>query len=873
MPSEENSLRRRLGAGIQAMLRSAVLPGEGLLHWRERIVAAIYSVGVVGGVLTMIPLTPFLLDRGQKLVVATDFTVLALLAGIFLGRRRLGYPLRAGFLVVVTYGLGVVYLQQMGLLAGGMLWLFAAAVLAVVLLGLSAAVVVLVLNFLTLVAFAWCLDHGYLAWARGLPDIMRLWTVVGYNFFLLSAVVTASVAVLARGMEEAWREEQRAREKVARERDKLDLAFQRLRGESDRRRQSQEEFRAAFDSAPIGMLLVATDRRILRVNKTLEDLLGYREDELVGRSFNDFTHPDDRGGGRSRFGRILSGAEQRNSAEKRYLHKSGQVVWVLASNSLVRDENGQPLHFVCHLQNITERKEAEEKLHQSEARYRSLVEDMPYGLFLVELPSGRFLFLNSEIQRMFGFEPGEPITRTIWDVIAPRDHELVAKRFAQRLAGQGVSSSYTYTAFRKDGTPMRVEATVTLTEYNGKMAAQGFARDITAQENLQKQLEQAQKMEAVGTLAGGVAHEFNNILMAIRGYSQLLAGREGLAAPHREHLTQIDEATKRASDLVESMLNFSRLEGGGVQAVEPNRVVQMVARLLERTLPPNLSLQLRLGPELPLVMANPHHLEQILLNLAVNARDAMPDGGVITIRTGNLVVDEKFLRGHPWARAANYDWIAVEDQGVGIPAEVLPRIFEPFFTTKEPGKGTGLGLSVAYSMIKTHQGEIEVDSRPGAGAVFTLYLPGDPELELPAPEESRDTPLPQGRGQRILVVDDEAAVRDISREALESFGYQVALASQGREALELYTAAQERGEAYDLVILDLSMPVMDGRQCLAELWQVDPGARVIVATGHIADHRELPGLGLEVTGVLGKPFDLAELLQEVHQALATPRVG
>jgi two-component system cell cycle sensor histidine kinase/response regulator CckA len=393
--------------------------------------------------------------------------------------------------------------------------------------------------------------------------------------------------------------------------------------------------------------------------------------------------------------------------------------------------------------------------------------------------------------------------------------------------------------------------------------------DNTEKEQLQRQLQHAQKMLALGTLAAGMAHEFNNILAAIRGYAQLMLLRAKADHFLSEHLQDIDESCQRAAKLIRKMLTFSRVDAGQKRPVKVNQVIEGVQRLLRQTFQPDISLKADLQGSLPFVMGEPNQLEQVILNLAVNARDAMPNGGEIRFVSRLVDLGEDFCRAHPWAKAGRYVGLHVEDTGGGMHQEVLDQVFEPFFTTKEPGRGTGLGLSIAYSIVKNHGGYIIAESEKGNGSCFRIYLP----IMEEAVEEVLETPagetFPRGNGQYVLVVDDEPKLREIVNKMLDSFGYVVTLAANGDEALLRYREAQQQGATFDLVILDLAMPVMDGETCLGHLLEIDPYARVLIVTGYRSEPADLRALQKKSKGILRKPFDLRTLLHGVKMALDT----
>lgn len=397
-------------------------------------------------------------------------------------------------------------------------------------------------------------------------------------------------------------------------------------------------------------------------------------------------------------------------------------------------------------------------------------------------------------------------------------------------------------------------------------------QDDTEREELQRQLQHAQKMQAVGTLAAGMAHEFNNILAAIQGYAQLMGFELGPEDPNVEYVKEIQASCQRAAGLIRKMLSFSRLEQGERLPVKLNQVAEGVAQMLRQTLPPKIQVHLDLQPGLPFVMGEHSQLEQVILNLGLNARDALSGSGEIRISTRERTLEEGFCRAHPWARPGRYVEVGVEDNGIGMPPEVLERVFEPFFTTKEPGKGTGLGLTIAYSIVKSHNGYILAESPAGSGigSRFRVFLPVVEEIEEEQSTGVDGAKLPRGRGERVLLVDDEVQLLQIGAKMLSSSGYRADVVLNGEEALRLYAEAIRQGDPYRLVMLDLAMPVMDGRECMARILELDPKARVLIATGGPMDARDRDEIPPGALGVLQKPFRLEALLESVREALERP---
>ena len=408
--------------------------------------------------------------------------------------------------------------------------------------------------------------------------------------------------------------------------------------------------------------------------------------------------------------------------------------------------------------------------------------------------------------------------------------------------------------------------------YDGRMVKLQIATDITQFKDLQKrqanaeeQLRQAQKMEAVGTLAGGIAHDFNNLLQAINGFAQLLLMDKSEQDPDWQGLTAIHKAGKRASDLVRSLLLFSRKAGIQQKPLELNLEIERARKVLERIIPKMVDIEIHPGGHLWRLMADPVQIEQIILNLGTNAADAMPDGGVLSFETSNLTLDSDYADRRIDAEPGRYVLLTVSDTGKGMDEETIEHIFEPFYTTKEIGKGTGLGLASVYGIVKSHGGRISCYSEIGQGASFKIYFPAMDLLENEVEEEDAEAPKPlKGGSETILLVDDEEAIIGSAGQALKRYGYTVMTASNGEEALEVYSA---NSGAIDLVIMDLGMPGMGGHKCLRELLQIDAAARVMIASGYSINGQVKKTLEAGAVGYVGKPYQLADLLRKVREAL------
>jgi signal transduction histidine kinase/ActR/RegA family two-component response regulator len=398
----------------------------------------------------------------------------------------------------------------------------------------------------------------------------------------------------------------------------------------------------------------------------------------------------------------------------------------------------------------------------------------------------------------------------------------------------------------------------------------GMVMDITERrrsekekDRMQAQLLHAQKMEAVGTLAGGIAHDFNNMLQAVLGYGQLLLFGKEKDEPGYKDIQEIVSAAGRGRELTRQLLTFSSKVESKRQPLNLNHQVEQVRKLLERTIPKMIAIEIHLADDLETIDADPAQMEQVLMNLAVNAKDAMPEGGRLVIETTNTTLDDDYCKAHLEARTGDYVLLTVSDTGHGMDRKTQARIFEPFFTTKGPGKGTGLGLAMVYGIVKSHDGYIMCYSELGEGTTFKIYLPViERRGETAEPKEAEVSP--RGGTETILLVDDELAIRKLGERVLRSAGYTVVAAPDGESALELY---RKEHEHIDLVMLDLIMPGMGGKRCLEELVIVNPHVKVIIATGYSANGHTKTALEAGARGCISKPYDARQMLKEVRDVL------
>ncbi|HYL82594.1 MAG TPA: PAS domain S-box protein [Candidatus Angelobacter sp.] len=514
-----------------------------------------------------------------------------------------------------------------------------------------------------------------------------------------------------------------------------------------------------------------------------------------------------------------------------------------------------------HIALAIERRRSEDALRKKEEMFRLLFSHNPLPTWVIDRDSLRFLEVNEAATRVYGYTADEFKKMTVLDFRPDEEKERFLE-YLKRNSGDGLYRG-NWRHRKKDGKIIQVETTVHELEYSGKRVRLIVAQDVSERHILEQQLRQSQKMEAVGRLAGGVAHDFNNLLMVIKGHTELLLQSLPRSEQYTRKIEQIDRAADRASGLTRQLLAFSRLQMLQPHVMNLNDVVQDMGRLLPRLIGEDIELVIRAAGDLGAVRADASQMEQIIMNLAVNARDAMPEGGRLIIETSNTDLDGAYNEKHPIVRQGPYVLLAVSDTGTGMDAETQAHIFEPFFTTKPQGKGTGLGLATVYGVVKQSGGFIWVYSELGRGTTFKIYLPRVDQPVDRAVSGPSAVEAPKGT-ETILLTEDEQDVREVAREFLESGGYTVMEARDGSEALAL---AEKHEGAIKLLITDMVMPRMTGLELAARLKEKQPGLRMLYMSGY-SERAAAESLQLDPSvKLLTKPFSRSVLLRAVHELL------
>jgi len=633
----------------------------------------------------------------------------------------------------------------------------------------------------------------------------------------------------------------------------------------DALKQSEARLRSIIEHSNEMFFYHDTNHQLLYASPQSEVIFDYAPDE-ARRKWTDFiTDSPLNQTGIELTERAIQTGERQGPYLLELRRKDGGIVVLEIDESPVKDASGKVVAISGAARDVTRQKRAEQALQEEKERLRILVEKSPWGISLIG-QDGRYKYLNPKFIEIFGYTLEDIPTGNEWFRRAYPDKsyrkEVIAAWFDDRKRyGVGEARPRTYRAVCKDGSKKVIIFRSVSMETGDQLV---FYEDSTETRRLEEQLRQAQKMEAVGTLAGGIAHDFNNLLQVIMGYAQMMMMGKEQADPDLGRLREIERAGQRAGELSKQLLTFSRKVETKLRPVDLNREVQQIEQLLRRTIPKMITIELHLEEGLKVINADPAQVEQVMMNLSVNARDAMPEGGRLVIETETISLDEEYCRSHLGAVPGEYVLLAVSDTGSGMNKETVDHIFEPFYTTKETDKGTGLGLSMVYGIVKSHGGYIMCYSEPGEGTTFKIYFPAIEAVSMERGAEKEGEGEIQGGSETILLVDDERLLQNLGKEILERFGYTVLIADRGEKALEIY---KEKRDEISLVILDIIMPGMGGARCLEELLRVNPLVKVIFTSGYSINGPMQEAAHAGAKGFISKPYELRQMLKAVREVL------
>ena len=646
------------------------------------------------------------------------------------------------------------------------------------------------------------------------------------------------------------------------ERDTQDIQ----RGKAEAEREKSERFLEDIVENIPDMIFVkdVEDLRFVRFNRAGEELLGYSREELLGKNDYDMFPKEQADFFTLKDREVIAG---KNVAEIEYeeINTRYKGKRILRTKKLpVLSADGKPQFLLGISTDVTDYKKAEDQLKSSYVRLRQIFDSITGAILVIDSQSYEILYANSFSEELYGRNLEGGICHEQLQELGVPCKECSMSHVID-LKGQPYQMEYYNKILNKhlfvteriikwpDGRDVKFQFTVDMTD---------IKKSEQEREQLQSQLLQAQKMEAVGTLAGGIAHDFNNLLQVILGYSELILSHTNQDDPQYKDLQRIYQAGKRGADLVRSLLTFSRRVETKYTPVDMNQQIAALGSLLSRTIPKNIRIDLQFGGDLQSILADPSQIDQILMNLAVNSRDAMPDGGTFSIKTSNVQLDEEYCNKNIGIQPGDYVMVTVSDTGHGMDQETLEHIFEPFFSTKEVGKGTGLGLATVYGIVKQLRGHITCESKLDQGTTFTIFLPSIQMKNLSQTQVNEN--IIEGGNENILLVDDDEEIRNLGRAILKPLGYSILTASNGQEALKIY---KKQADRISMVVLDLLMPEMDGTKCLDEILALNPQAKVIIASGFSVDTKVKDTLQHKARAFVEKPFDPKKLATTVRTVL------
>jgi PAS domain S-box-containing protein len=622
----------------------------------------------------------------------------------------------------------------------------------------------------------------------------------------------------------------------------------------DALRASERRFRSVFESAAVGVALAGVDGSIIDANRALADMLGYTRDELCRLSAAQITHPDDTSIERGLFRELREQPEGFLHLEKRYVRKDGSIIWGRLSLSAIRDDLGQPTTVLALVEDVTDRVHLVEELTRSYGALKNVLDHLTVGVCIAVF--NRFEYANPALCRMLGYTDAELRRLDPESLVQDWDASRLREVVDRLDAGRAEEVRALARLRRKDGTSFDARVTGVAMRHHGDLADLFLVEDLTREQDQQAQLAQAQVLHTIGLLAGGIAHDFNNLLTGFAAHASLLRGQVQRLGLDAHDVDGLERLIQRAAALTQKLLAFGRRQILRAVPLDAGRLVAEFVPVARRLLGERIRIETRLTGEPLVVMADPIQLEQVLLNLAVNARDAMQGGGTLTFETEL----------EPAAASLDQPGFAVlvvRDTGRGIAPAHLGRVFEPFFTTKPTGAGTGLGLAVVHGIVEQHDGTIDVASRLGEGTEFRVRLPLTTKAPV-APDRRSDPPVaPAPIGLRVLVAEDDDDLRHLVERVLNRAGYRVIPARDGGEAVEAFL----REPDIALVLLDMVMPDLTGLEALDQIRKVDPTVPAVLVSGYSDDLVDGEGGRRDDLLFVPKPFSPAEILAAVARAL------
>ncbi len=758
------------------------------------------------------------------------------------------------------YCAGLTSLFALGPVGSGRIFLFAFALLASLLLGLRAGILALVLNICTFLSFGWMLSTDQLQWSHITIQASNKWGANGYTFFVLNTVVTVSLGVLVAALEKNLKKEQSLTRELTSSNIQLGKknAEQRLAEES--LRISEERFRIVSEitSDFSYSFRVDSDKNLVLewMTEAVVRITGFESTALSSiDEWRKIIYPADKSIKNNHLKTLLSG--QSSAVEYRIFSKTGEVRWLLDHGYPLIDDSSKSVRQIYGaVQDITQRKQAVAALRASEEKYRLLIDNADNAIFIAQ--DEIMKFPNPKTLELFGCSEAYLLKTPFIEFIHPEDRNTVITNHRSRLKGRNPLNAYSFRVINKHGDEIWTQLNTTLITWEGRPATLNFLRDITEQKGLEYRLQQAQKMEAIGTLAGGVAHDLNNILSGIVSYPELLLLDLPEDSSLREPIETIQKSGQKAAAIVQDLLTLARRGVSISEVVNLNQIISQYLISPEHkkmlSYHPKVEVNTRLETNLYDILGSSIHLSKTIMNLVSNSAEAMPDGGSVIISTDFRYI-EKSVIGFETIEEGEYAILTVSDKGTGISSAEIGKIFEPFYTKKVMGRsGTGLGMAVVWGTVKDHKGFIDVQSSLGKGTTFTIYFPIT-RKEMEAHKDAIKIEDYMGNGESILVVDDVQSQREIATSMLNKIGYNAESVASGEEAIDYL-----KGKPIDLLLLDMIMdPGINGLETFERIREINPEQKAVIASGFSDPDQVKEAKRIGARAYLKKPYSLEHI--------------
>lgn len=864
------NIRSRLISSLPGLQLSESTDFESWRIWYLKITIIINIFTIPAAAAVAFPV--FLSDKNYLLIIFIITGWIILVSRLFSAAND--YKVNAYIYFTVIYVLivyGIIVLGPADIRSACLV--FVSIIFALV-FGNIGAVFSTVLNTTILIVLYIVIDPGNKAWADVYSGSLFEWFIFLVNLSIITLAASLSVGFLVNKFERSLKYERATSQRLSAETEKLKSANLRLENEVEQRRQaekalsmSEEKYRLLIENIPSVTWITDEHGRTTFISPNVQSIFGYTPPEICESGSEIWfgrIHPDDSDHVMSSFQTMFT-QKQDYDIQYRIRRKDERWIWIHDKGVQAFEKDGKRYAYGV-FSDVTKQKQTEEALRKSEELYHALVETTNTGFVVID-SEGRVIDANQEYVRLSGHRDLDDIRgRSVIEWTADYEKEINSEAVRQCMKNgflRNLEIDYT----DSNGNAIPVEINATVIDKDGVPQILTLCRDITERrqaeiekKKLEDKLAHSQKMEAIGTLAGGIAHDFNNILTPLLGYAELALNNAGIGTKMKKHLNEVLRAGNRARDLVMQILAFSRYSEHELKPIQVKNIVNEVLKLIRASLPSTIEIQQRISSE-SIIMADPVQIHQILMNLSTNAYHAMKKGGILEISLADIELEADFLKEHQELNPGPYIKITVSDTGHGMTPEIIERIFDPYFTTKAMGEGTGLGLAVVHGIVKSYKGAVTVQSEPGKGSAFNIFLPVIEAVQ--DLHEEPDTPLPTGE-ERILFVDDEPDISELGVPMLERLGYSVVAVTSSMEALELFKLQSGK---FDLVITDMTMPGMTGEVLAGEIMRIRADIPIILCTGFSYLMNEKKAIQMGIRAFIMKPFVLRNIASSIREVL------